>query len=63
MMTAREALSHFKNKVALADALGVSKQAVSKWPLDEPIPEKHELKLKHEIIPALKSECVAKDCA
>lgn len=56
MMTAREALSYFKNKVALANALGVKKQAVSRWKLDEPIPEKHELRLKHEIIPELKSK-------
>jgi DNA-binding XRE family transcriptional regulator len=52
-MTLREALKHFKTKSELAAALDISKQAVSSWPLDEPIPEARELKLRYEILPQL----------
>ncbi len=52
-MTKREALKYFKTSVALANALGISKQSVSQWPLDEDIPEMRALKLKYEIIPNL----------
>jgi DNA-binding transcriptional regulator YiaG len=59
-MTLNDALQYFKTKTALADALGITKQAVSNWADDEPIPEAQALKLKYEIIPNLTK---AKDTA
>jgi len=53
-MTKREALEHFKTQVQLAKALGITKQAVAQWPMDEEIPELRGLKLKYEIIPKIK---------
>lgn len=56
-MTLREALQHFDGKkVRLAEALGISKQAINKWPMDEAIPEHRELQLKYEVIPSLESK-------
>ena len=50
-MLLRDVLPHFDGrKTQLANALGISRQAVSRWELDEPIPEKHELKLRHELL-------------
>lgn len=59
MMTLQKALEHFKNKASLADALGISKQAVSKWKDDKPIPELQELKLRHEILPNINKDNTA----
>jgi DNA-binding transcriptional regulator YiaG len=59
-MTLNDALQYFKTKTALADALGITKQAVSNWADDELIPEAQALKLKYEIIPNLTK---AKDTA
>jgi len=51
MLTLRDVLPHFSGRKAqLAVALGISRQAVSRWELDEPIPEKHALRLKHELL-------------
>lgn len=51
MLTLKEVLPHFSGrKSQLAAALGISRQAVSRWELNEPIPEKHELKLRHELL-------------
>lgn len=59
-MTKKEALEHFDNNQAkLAKALGITRQYVGKWDDDEPIPELYELKLKYEILPAVKKEAVA----
>ena len=55
-MTLSEILPLFDGrKSELAKALGISKQAVSGWPDDAPIPEKQELRLRYEIIPAMTS--------
>ena len=54
MMTVNEVLPYFDGKkVNLADALGITKQAVSQWGDDE-IPKEHRLVLKYEILPPLK---------
>lgn len=51
MLTLQDVLPHFSGrKSQLAAALGISRQAVSRWELNEPIPEKHQLKLRHEIL-------------
>lgn len=50
-MTKREALKYFKTQVDIAKALGISKQSVAQWPMDDEIPELRALKLKYEIIP------------
>ena len=56
MLTLREVLPYFhERKSKLAEALGISRQAVSKWELDEALPEKHELRIKHELVPELAS--------
>lgn len=57
MMTLNEILPHFGGKKAeLAKALNISKQAVSRWDPNKPIPEARALKLKHEILPRLRSD-------
>lgn len=54
-MTLEEALKPFNNRKAdLAKALGISKQAVSRWPENQPIPELRAKQLKYEIIPKIK---------
>ena len=54
MLILKDILPHFDNKkVQLANALGISRQAISNWGLDEAIPEKHELKIRHELLPDL----------
>ena len=51
MLTLAEVLPHFDGKKALlAEHLGISRQAVSRWQPESPIPEKHELKLRHQLI-------------
>jgi|TARA_B110000483_G_scaffold145435_1_gene173630 alanine-synthesizing transaminase len=51
MLTLSEVLPLFEGKKSLlAEHLGISRQAVSRWNTDAPIPEKHELKLRHQII-------------
>lgn len=37
----------------MADALGISKQAVSQWHEDEAIPELHELRVRYELLPGV----------
>lgn len=54
MLTLNEVLPFFCGKKAqLAEALGISRQAVSNWSMDDAIPEKHELKIRHELVPQL----------
>lgn len=51
MLTLSEVLPHFEGKKSvLAAYLGISRQAVSRWDIEDPIPEKHELKLRHQMI-------------
>lgn len=45
------AISLFGSVSKLADALGISSQAVSMWPADKPIPEVHRLKIRYELRP------------
>ncbi len=48
MLTIDDVLPHFGGRKALlAEKLGISRQAVSRWQSGEAIPEKHELKLRH----------------
>jgi len=47
-----EALERFPTKAALADALGVTRQAITSWKEGE-IPERHALRLKYEVWPAM----------
>ena len=54
MLTLREVLPYFHHrKSQVAEALGISRQAVSKWNLDDRLPERHALKIKHELMPEL----------
>jgi len=56
MLILEQVLPFFGNKKAqLADALGISRQAINNWKLDEAIPEKHELKIRHELLPNIQS--------
>jgi len=64
MMTLKEVLPNFdgkKNK--LAAALGITKQAVSSWDPDKPIPKVHELVLRYEILPSRQSQRAAQKTA
>lgn len=49
-ITKRQAVAAYKTQTALAQALGISKSAVSQWP-DGPIPELHALKLRYQLKP------------
>lgn len=54
MMTVEEVLPYFDGKkVNLANALGLTKQAVSNWG-DGEIPKEFRLELQYEILPPLK---------
>jgi len=48
MITLRTLLTQYRTKAAVAAAFGVTKQAVSQWPMDGPIPKQQELKIKYE---------------
>lgn len=50
MITKSKAVELFGSVSNLARALGISSQAVSQWPQDR-IPEKHFLRIKHELRP------------
>lgn len=45
MLTKRRLLSIFKSQAEVARALGISRKAVSRWPLDSAIPKLRELEL------------------
>lgn len=54
MLTLNDVLPFFGSKKAqLAHALGISRQAISNWSMDDAIPEKHELKIRYELVPQL----------
>ena len=53
-ITVTNLLPHFGGKKKnIADCLGVTKQLVSQWPLNDPIPNVHQLRLKYELKPEL----------
>lgn len=61
MFTLSEILPYFGgNKAELARALKISKQAVSRWSSDGPIPEAQALKLKYEILPGMQDQEASK---
>jgi len=49
----QDAISAYGTQQALADALGISRTAVTMWADDKPIPENHALKLQYELKPDL----------
>ena len=52
-MTKKEAIEHVGGRVkALAEALGISANAIYMWDEQKPIPREHELRLRYEIPPA-----------
>lgn len=54
MLKLNNVLPHFDGKKkCLAEALGITPQAVSLWPENEPIPELQEKKLRYEILPGV----------
>jgi len=53
MVTVRDLLQIFRNKVAIAQAFNVSRQAVTLWGIDNPIPEDREKQFVDEILPNL----------
>ncbi|MCB1667573.1 MAG: argininosuccinate lyase [Pseudomonadales bacterium] len=54
MLKLSEVLPHFNGKKSeLASALDISKQAISRWDEDKPIPELQEKKLRYEILPGV----------
>jgi len=46
----KEAIALFSSAKELAQALGISKAAVSQWP-DGPIPDNHDLRIRYELRP------------
>lgn len=51
MVTKRQLLTRLKKPVYIAGLFGVTKQAVSAWPMDTAIPELQEKRLRYEIKP------------
>ena len=51
VITKEQAIALFKTQTALAEALGITKGAVSLWKNGEAIPEVHALRLRYEIMP------------
>ena len=51
MITTNTLLKYFKNRSEIARCLGITTQAVHQWPLDGPIPEMQEMRLKYELRP------------
>lgn len=49
----RDAVAAYGTQQALADALGISRTAVSMWSDDKPIPREHALALRYELRPDL----------
>lgn len=47
----KEAIAAYGTQQALADALGISRTAVTMWPDDRPIPKEHQLRLRYELKP------------
>ncbi len=57
MSTLREILPQFDGKKAkLAAALGLSRQAVSSWDMDAPIPSRHLIRIQRELLPVERRE-------
>lgn len=50
-ITKSDALAQYKNQAALAEALGVTRQAVSKYPYGPPLPELWQMKLRFLLKP------------
>jgi len=48
-----QAVAMFGSASALARALGIKPQAVSQWAAGEPIPERHQLRLRYEVLPKM----------
>ncbi len=62
MLTLIDVLPFFNHRKAqLAEALGISRQAISNWEMCDAIPEKHELKIRHELVPELAPELTAEN--
>jgi len=53
MITKRKLLDHYKTQVEIANLFGITEQAISRWPMDEPIPKARLLELRYELAPAL----------
>lgn len=52
----QDAISAYGTQEALADALGISRTAVTMWSDTKPIPERHALKLQYVLKPELFAE-------
>ena len=57
VMTKKQAVKLFGNQNRLAEALGISRQAVGQWEDSKPIPSKQALRIYYEI---KSEECSAK---
>ncbi len=53
-LTKEQALSYFRTQAELAAALDIRTTAISNWKEDAPIPSKHDLNLRFQIIPTIK---------
>ena len=49
-LSKQEAIALFSSAKELAEALGISKSAVSQWP-DGPIPDNHDLRIRYVLKP------------
>lgn len=47
----KQAIAAYGTQQALADALGISRTAVTMWSEDRPIPNEHALRLRYELRP------------
>jgi hypothetical protein len=47
----KKAVSIYGSQYQLAIALGITRQAISKWPDDKPIPDLQAMRLRYELAP------------
>jgi DNA-binding XRE family transcriptional regulator len=53
IITKEQAIGMYRDKYKLAEALGITRQAIDFWPEGKPIPEVHALKIRYVLRPEL----------
>ena len=52
-ITKRTLLALFHDQRTIADRLEIDESGVSRWKMDAPIPEFHDLRLRHKLYPEI----------
>ncbi len=62
-LTKRKLLRVFKTQADIARKLDIGTPYVSRWPIDGPIPKFQELRLRHEVMPEINWDEIARNRA